>query len=216
MHPSKRPVHLLLFLALLGLAGILFWPFILKDIIQPLALVLWLLLRVLVLSIDQKYIWGALIFLVAVFIFRLMLQDQVDAQSGDPSAADAALKPIAYWRNLIALEGQGGWENKTLRKELVRLMLSLYATKQRTPADFRLYDALKQGEIQLPPRIHAYLFPDKPKDGGTSVKIFIQKLWNAPRKWIRRWSGQEARDQNRMLVEVLNFMETALEIKNDL
>ena len=80
---SRRMVISILFVMLILLVGMLFWPFILNEIIKPIALVVWLLLRIFVLSIDQKYYWGAIIFVVVVFLFRLLSQDTNTVPSGD-------------------------------------------------------------------------------------------------------------------------------------
>ena len=104
---------------------------------------------------------------------------------------------------------------KSLNEELARLLLSLYATKQRTSADFRLYDALQQGEIPIPEHIHTFLFSEEPKQAGHSFKKLVQSIRNTPRKWMRHWTGQETAEHYRMIDEILCFMETSLEMKND-
>lgn len=71
---SSRRLTLIGFLLLLTLfVGLLFWPFILNDIITPASLVVWLLLRIFVLSIGQKYYWAVIIFLTAFFLYRRLL-----------------------------------------------------------------------------------------------------------------------------------------------
>ena len=74
MNISRRSVVSILFAAVILFVGVLFWPFILTNIINPTALVVWLLLRLLVLSIHQKYYWTAIIFVVLVFLYRLLPQ----------------------------------------------------------------------------------------------------------------------------------------------
>ena len=64
---SRRMVISILFIVIILLFGMFFWPFILNNIITPIALAVWLLLRIFVLSIDQKYYWGAIIFVVVSF-----------------------------------------------------------------------------------------------------------------------------------------------------
>jgi hypothetical protein len=129
------------------------------------------------------------------------------------------MRTLDYWRNLFNLIDQHVQDDKMLKKELARLLLSLYATKQHTSADFRLYDALQQGEIPLPEQIHAFLFPEEPQPVGHSfimnIRKLVQSIRNTPRKWLRRWTGQETAERYRMIDETLCFMETSLEMKND-
>lgn len=212
---SKRLVLAGFLFFSVGLVALLFWPFVLAEIIQPTALVLWMLLRIFVLSIDQKYYWGVLIFGVVFFFIRLLPKETGDFQSEHFVEENATLKTIGYWRSLIFLDAQNLREHATLRQELLHLLLSLYATQKRTSADFKLYEALEQGEIPLPPKIRAFLFAEKPRQAGSAVEAFFRNLRNAPRASFRRWSGAEARDHYQELDEVLSFMENTLEMKND-
>jgi hypothetical protein len=212
---SGRVIGFILFVFLILLAGMLFWPFILNDIIKPTSLAVWLLLRIFVLSIDQKYYWGAIIFLIVVFLFRLLPQNQIDVHSGGFLESNATIKNIEYWRALFTVVEHDIRDEETLKRELTRLLLSFYATKQRTSSSFLLHEALQRGELPLPQHIHKFLFPDQPKKSKWSLDKLIQSVWNAPRKWMRRWSGQETAEHYRMINDVLCFMEESMEIKND-
>ena len=81
MSRSKRFVLVSLVAALVLFLGLLFWPFVLATILQPIALVLWLLLRILVLSVHQKYFWYALVFAAVLVLFRLLRQTPSEAPS---------------------------------------------------------------------------------------------------------------------------------------
>jgi hypothetical protein len=192
-----------------------FWPDILKNIIEPTALVTWLLLRIFVLSIDQKYYWGAIIFVAVIFLFRLLPQDQTDIQSEDFRDSNATIKEIGYWRTLFTLTKYDSHDQGTLKRELTHLLLSLYASKQRTSTNYILYEALQRGELPLPEHIHTFLFPDEPQKSKWSMNKFMQSLRETPRKWMRRWTGQETAEHYQMIDEVLSFMETSMEMKKD-
>jgi hypothetical protein len=213
VNPSRRLVIFGFFFFVALLAGVLFWPVILNEIITPVSIVVWLLLRILVLSIDQKYYWGAIIFVAAFFIYRFLPQQHNDVELDDSQDSNSTLRTIGYWRNLFAFTDQHLLDEKTLKRELVRLLISFYATKQYTTANFRLYEALQQGELPLPEHIHRYLFFEEPKGAKHSLKQRIQSIRLAPQKWIRRLTGQETVEHNRMIDEVLGFMESELEIK---
>jgi hypothetical protein len=202
------------------LVGLLFWPFILNEIITPTSQVVWVLLRIFVLSIDQKYYWGAIILIIAIFLYlRLLPPPHPTIQSEDSQHLNETMRTLDYWRSLFNLIDQRVQDDEMLKKELARLLLSYYATKQHTLADFRLYDALQQGKIPLPEQMHAFLFPEEPQPVGRSLIIhtrkLVQSIKNTPRKWIRRWTGQETAERHRMIDEILCFMETSLEMKND-
>ena len=204
----------------ISFVGLLFWPVILDGIITPTSLVAWVLLRIFVLSVDQKYYWVAIIFIIAIFIYpRLLPPLYSTTQSEDSGHSNATMRMLDYWHSLFNLIDQPTQDDVLLRKGLASLLLSLYATKQHAVADFHLYDALQRGEIPLPEQMHAFLFPEEPQPVGRSfivnIRKLVQSIRNAPHKWIRRWTGQETAERYRMVDEILCFMETSLEMKND-
>jgi hypothetical protein len=215
MNISKRLVVFCFFILIIVVIGILFWPFILNDILVPISQVVWLLLRIFVLSIDQKYYWGAIIFIVLFFIYRLLPSIEPVAQFDNFQDLNTTIRAIGNWRILFTVIGSVAPDKRGLRQELINLLLSLYATKQRTSADFRLYDALQKGEISIPEHIHDFLFLEEPQKVRWSFKKLVQSIQSTPRKWIRRWRGQEVAEHYRMIDEVLSYLEESLEMKND-
>jgi hypothetical protein len=215
MNISRRVALSFLMAAIVLFVGMLFWPFILNNIIKPTALVLWLLLRILVLSVDQKYFWYAAIFVAVIFLWRLLPKEQSAIQSEAHRETNATIINIRYWRVLFTYNGQDVRDEKILKRELMHLLTTLYASKQSTSNNFGIYDALQQGEIPLPEHIHTFLFPAEPQELGGPIKRFIQSMQKTPRKWINQWTGQEQAEHYRLINEVLDFVETSLEIKND-
>ena len=210
-----RPVVLVFFLLLIVLVGMLFWPFIQSEIIAPTSLAAWLLLRIFVLSIDQIYFWVALIFIVSFFLFRRLLPAAPALQYEDLQHKNATLRNLEYWFRLFTVIDRNVRDDRTLKRELAYLLLSLYTTQQHISPDFRIYDALQSGQIPLPDHIRALIFPEEPQEPRPFMKRLILFLQEAPRKWVRRWTGREEADHYRMIDEVLSFMETSMEIKND-
>lgn len=214
MNRSKRFVFVSLVAALVLFIGLLFWPFVLATILQPIALVLWLLVRILVLSIHQKYFWYALIFAAVLVLLRLLRQTPSEPPAQASFETNTTLTSISYWRALFLYNGHDVQEDAPLKRQLADLLASLYAWKQGTPYDYRILDALQQGEIPLPDTVHAFLFPQKPEPGGP-LKRFLQAIRKAPRRWIRQWTGQAKAEHDRRIEAVLGFLETSLEINDD-
>jgi hypothetical protein len=215
MKISRRVVSIILFGSIILLAGMLFSQFILKNIIEPTSLATWVLLRIFVLSIDQKYYWGAIIFFAVIFLFRFLPQGQTIIEPEYFPDSNATIKSIEYWRILFTLTEDNIHDEETLKRELIHLLLSLYASKQRVSTNFILYEALKKGELPLPEDIHAFLFPDNSKKSKQSLNEFIQNIRSASQKWMRRWTGQEVAEHYRMIDETLGFIEKSMEMKND-
>jgi hypothetical protein len=194
--------------------GVVFWPFVLKSIIQPTALVLWLLLRILVLGIHQKYFWYAVIIAAFLVLLRVLRQSQAELPSQPSFEINTTINNIGYWRGLFLYDGQDIMEDKTLKRQLTHLLTALYALKQGLPNDFHIDDALQQGAIPLPESIHAFLFPQEPVSGGP-LKKFLQPIRKTIRRWIRQWRGQEKTEHYERIKEILDFLETSLEINYD-
>jgi hypothetical protein len=212
---SRRVVIGILFIVVFLLLGMFFWPFILDNIITPTALAIWLLLRIFILSIDQKYYWGAIIIVVFVLLFRLLAQDLITEPSGDFPTANEAISNIGHWRSIFIIAADGIRDEKFLKQKLINLLLSFYASKHHTSTNYLLYEALQRGELPLPEQIFTFLFPDEPEKSKRSLSKLLQSVQAAPRKWMRRWTGQETAEHYQMIDEVLRFIETSMEVKND-
>ena len=215
MNRSRRVILSLLVGAILLFLGLLFWPFLVSNIIKPAALVIWLLLRILVLSIQQKYFWYAVILAAFFVLFRLLYQAQSELPSASSLETNTTMINISYWRGLFMYNGQAAKEDKILKRQLTSLLTSLYALKQGKSNDFRIHDALQQARIPLPENIHAFLFAQEPPLSGGSLTKFFQSLRRIAQKWIHRWTGREKAEYYQRIDEVLNFIETSLELNND-
>jgi hypothetical protein len=179
-------------------------------------MVVWVLLRVFVLSVDQKFYWMVIVLISAFLLLRRVLSSpQTTAPSTVFQRPNATIENIQYWHSLLAASARHPQDNRTTKKELAHLLLLLYATKKRASADYRLYEALQQGEIPLPEPIRAFLFPEAPKQSERPLKKFLQSIRKTPKKWIRRWTGQEQAEYYQRVDQVLDFVETSLEIKDD-
>lgn len=211
---SRRMIISILFIVLVLLFGIFFWPFVFNEIITPIALTAWLFLRIFVLSIDQNCYWGVIVFVVAVLLFRRLFDVPTTNPSGDTPDENDTVRTIEYWRSMFTLTKPSAYDERALKRELIHLVASLYASKQRSSPTFVFYDALQRGEIPLPDHVHTFLFPNEPKESTRPFKKFMRSVQETPRKWIRRWTGQETKEYHRMIDEILSFMETSLEMEN--
>jgi hypothetical protein len=215
MKLSKRVAVGSLTIILTLILGVVFWPFILNQIIIPTSMAVWLLLRIFILSIDQTYYWGAIIILVVVFLFRLLPQDLITVPSGDIPTENDTMINIGHWRNLFVVTEDGIHDDRFFKQELIHLLLSLYASKQQTSTNYLLYEALQRGELPLPEHIHTFLFPVEPRKSKWKVVNLFQSARTSIRNWKRRWTGQNTADHYQMINEILHFIESSMEMKND-
>jgi hypothetical protein len=212
MKISRRVVFFILCAAIILLAGILFWPFILNEIIRPSALAVWLILRIFVLSIDQGYYWSAIIFVGFIFLCRLFLKSQTSHPAEEFIDSNEVIDTIRSWRIRFLLADSSSYGDKILKQELVDLLVLLYASKQTTTTNFEVYDALQIRQIPLPDHIHNFLFPEESHGSERPITKLLHSIRKTPQNWFRRWTGREKADHFRIIGEVLNLIETSLEV----
>ncbi len=218
-----RPLLFFVLLAGLILFGLVFWQFIVDDIIVPVALVVWLFLRLFVLSIDQQVYWWALVLLGALLLLIRLFAEMSPVESlRQPSDSNAVLDRVAFWKTSILGFSPESWKSITIRRDLIWLLAGLYATRQPGSLNFEIEEILRERRIPLPEPVYAFLFAQAPpppppffKHPLESIRHRLATLRQAPQKWIHRWSGREKADYYVAIDQVLTFMENSLEIKND-
>jgi hypothetical protein len=216
MKLSRGTFALVISLGALFLIGVLFEPFVVDKILVPIAAAIWLLLRIFVFSVDQKYYWFVL--LVVGFPFVLcrainLLSYRLRSTRMDRSPdASVALMSAEVWRNSIALAAGGKEARTALKHELGRVLVSLYTFRRSGSAYFEVYEPLRQGKIPLPEGVHAFIFAK-----GSSVRKLNrwQSIRLAAQNWFRKWTGREAAECHLAVDEVLDFMEASLEMNDD-
>ena len=215
MSQSQRIVIFILFLLAILFVSLYFWPLVLNEILTPLALTAWLFLRIFVLSIDQKYYWGALFLGAMVALFWHLLQYSDEEELVSPTETNLTLKDIEFWRSFFTLYSHDNKEQHFIKRELVRIMVSMYASKHGVVANYLVMESLKKREIPLPEQIYTFLFIDDQVQSKRSLLQQIIWVWQAPWRWMDDHSGRKSAEFYRMIDEVLTYMETSMEIKDD-
>jgi hypothetical protein len=213
-HP-RRSVLILLLLALGLLLAFLFRSFLLENLVRPVALVLWLIWRVL-LSFNQRVVWSLLIF-AALFYVSIRFSQHGLADSKPAPAPDShlTLANIEYWRTFVSLTASEKARVNVLKQNLVEMLVSMYVPSQPKTPYWEVSEALRQRQIPLPENVYTFLFPPGPPAGRPTFQQVLQNLWRLPARWSRQWSGRAEAEYYRSIDEVLKFMETSLEIEHD-
>ncbi len=210
----KSHWRLVVFAAVLGvliLLGLVFAPFVVDTLLMPLATTLWLLLRLFVLSIHQKYFWTLLIFAMIVWaLYRLSPQLQVKEEEPDLEF-NATLDEIRTWRIDLINSPTTELGQFATRRELVRMLVSLYLPRQHGAIYMDVEADLKEGRIPLPENLYTFLFPKETPADKRPLLRELRKLSQAPARLLRRWTGREAADYYRAVDDVLSFIENSLE-----
>ncbi|MBN1266908.1 MAG: hypothetical protein JXA25_15540 [Anaerolineales bacterium] len=215
MKLSRRWIIILTASPVVLVTVIIFRAIILNNKIKPAALVIWILLRTFILSIDPQYFWIAAIIAAGIILIRLLPHELATIQSESYIAANATIRNIELWRNQFAFDKQGMHGVNAAKQNLQHLLVSFYALKLNISNQYHVFRALEQGDIPIPEDIHAYLFtPELGKPGKTLAEKF-HTIREVVQKRIRLWTGQEKARHYHMINEIINFMESQLEAGND-
>lgn len=187
-------------------------PWLRANVVEPFTLAAWLLLRTTILSIHQRVWWGALVFAAPVLVAMLLYRRARALHEPEVAFRTARSHPVETWRALVEETAGGlvplptvGWNG------FVQLVVSLRAVERRVPPDYRLHDALRAGQVPLPPEVHAFLFPPprtKPRGPAAHLRAWL----GAPGRALRRLSGRDRADRIRSMSQLLSFLERSLEM----
>jgi hypothetical protein len=158
----ERLLFLFIFIALLAVLALLFGPYVSEYFLKPLSQGLWLLLRIFVLSIDQRVLWGLMIFAVAIFFLVRPNRIPRPLYEEAESTRNAALRELERWRYLFADKPGSAREFGSLQRELAWTLCAVYASRKRIRADYEVRDAFAQRKIPLDEGIYAFLFAEAP------------------------------------------------------
>ncbi len=212
MEPWRRRLAVVLLGAAACGAAALAWPWLQARVVAPLALLSWLLLRLFVLSVDQRVWWLAVTCAVPVLLV-LALRWPHRPMAAEGAGLPAPAHPLESWRRLLEQEARGVRERRLMGWDgLAELLVSLAALERRVPADYQLHDALRSGQVPLPPAVHAFAFPPAPPRRARWPGRLRAWLGQAPRRALRRLTGRDLRERRAAIAAVLAYLEDSLEL----
>jgi hypothetical protein len=214
MKNHRRMVLILLLLGLFLLLAFLYRAFLLENFVKPVALVFWLVWRVL-LSFDQRVIWSLLIILAIIYVVLRMARQGM-SETNSPLVPDSPLTliNIEYWRSFIMFNANNKFHDNILRQNLVQMLVTMYTSRQPDTPLWEIAEAFRLRQIPLPDNIYSFLFPPVPLTGRPPFRQMLQNLRHLPARAGYLWSGRTEAGYYRSLDEVLNFMESSLEINH--
>jgi hypothetical protein len=207
MTARRRLVSFLLFFSLALLLGFLFPSLVRNYLVAPVSLVVWLLVRVFVLTIDQQIYWVVLIFVALFFLSRRFQEGTAAAGQPPLWEANTALENLKTWRSTIRFTGSQVEYQNTVKRELAKLLVNLHASQMTGSVFYQVYDDLKQGRIPLPGGIQTFLFAGEPSEPGPVLPRVLNAIRRAPAQWMRRVTGRDEADYYRSVDEVLEYLD---------
>lgn len=213
---NYRVIIFVLLLGMIVLLGTIFWPLLKEYIVNPVMLNVTVFLQKLFLFIDQQYYWWFLIVLLIFLIPHHLVRKKKIAYRSELKDRNATLQDIDTWKTFIRYQSGKDFENISLKRKLVKLLSSMYASKHYIVDELELYNALKKRHIKIPDEIYDFfLLSDETFDVKPWTTRLMQSIRSAPRKWRRKFSGQDIKDYYQSIGTVLEFMETSMEDKHE-
>ena len=210
---SRRTSLILIIIGFLFLSGILFRDFLLDNFIRPLALVLWMFWRFLQ-SFEQNFCWGVLIFGILAFAFyRLIIEERpTRTEEKTLASSNATLERMNLFRAMIQITKHGTDASDIyLKPYLVKMLATLYTSKQAGAEYSDIYTALKEKTIPLPAGMHKFLFPSEFHGSRRSIAYGLNTIRQYLRKWLGHQVDLDIDDYYQSIEEVVNHMEKLME-----
>ena len=218
MKISRSKTLLILVLALLLFLAGIFWPFLFEYIISPVSAAVWVLLRIFILSIDQKYIWGILVFGFLVYIIWTLFQEHADLNiENENGEKTIPFQDIDTWKNTFNMYNIESEDQLFIKRDLSNLLTSMYIDANGKTPNYQILEKIRGKEIDIPENIYASLIQEEPDPLPLSLKMKIIWYLRTPIRWKKRWYEKKDKEANhyKMIDEVLDYLENSLEIKHE-
>lgn len=192
--------------------AVVFRSFLMTNIIEPIALFLWTLWRI-VASVNQNVYWIILIALCILVMIRLVPRVTNNPPSTAYTYKYSWPNPVEHWRTLIQEASLGRSEFEHLRDGLKQLIESVVAQVERS--DPKGSDEIPvMGKVSMSPAAYRFLFSSKEQAGMFSGSRWFDIIYLAPR-WFRMSAGKFIRQDMTSIDEILERMETEMDISHD-
>ncbi|MBN1371331.1 MAG: hypothetical protein JW987_05165 [Anaerolineaceae bacterium] len=216
MTDRQRIILFILVLCVLVILGLVFAPYVIEHILKPLSVAAWLFLRIFVLSISQYIYWGLLILIAVIWLVRRLVVRGAEPVALADTVPNEAVMNIEKWMSSMTLAANYLEWRQQLKNELIQMLVALFSSRQQGLTYSEVFEPLRQRQIPLPDPVYDFLLLPQTKDIPLTFVQKLRSLPDLPRRWWRKWSGQETAEYHRSIEIVLNTLETMLENSNDI
>jgi len=189
-----------------------FRSFLLANIIEPIALLLWAIWHV-ISSVDQHIYWVILIVIYSILAIRLLPSGIEDSHESAYGRMDQSPSRVDYWQSLIKDAALGSDENERLHGNLKNLLLTVVDQDERAET-VELEDVIAKGKTPLSLTTQRLLFPQNEADRNFPVGQRLKFLYFGPR-WLRGWANRFVHQDYTLMDETLRWMEIELELNDE-
>jgi hypothetical protein len=202
---TRKNILLGILILLLILFAYVFRTFLLVNIIEPAAFVLWAAWRVLQ-SINQNVYWQILIWGSVFLLIRFLPTKKASQTAYQHRNNNKEIGGSLYWHHLL-LEAQFSMEKRNfLRFELKSMLINTLALQQQVSRE-TVQTKFNQKQYAFPDFVYQYLCTD-----GSGWKAALQNQWLTIVSYFPAWLQQSITNtfitQTR---QTINWMQTHME-----
>jgi hypothetical protein len=197
---------------------LIFRDFIREAILLPVLYFFWLG-RLLLFSLDQKYLWAVLVVAAgAVLISTLKTKGKAE-EEGDPGGRTPSSRGrVGFWVTRIQQSYHRGYSTQSLMQELGNLVVSVLAEREKS-SPRQIQEQVERGELVLPAAVQNCVLA---RNQG-----FAPEMRRHPMQWILRGfrafrlpalgrgNVEEKAALEQTLESVADYLELGLEKKHD-
>ncbi len=209
MDGAVKRISLWLLLGLLLGFAAAYPSFVITYVLEPIASMLWAAWRVIA-SVHQAAWWTLLVILCIVLIVRVLLYERGNPATPDRDSQYETPARVERWQVLFRDAAQGSG-NEALRESLAALLTAVAEQEGRSSADPQR--ALASTRFPWPPAARRYLL------GGVAERSEVPEkhrlILARVLRWLRQTLGRSAASERTAIHELLEWMETAMEIRHD-
>lgn len=204
MQYSRRYGTPLLVLALVVVVIVSFRAFLLANLVQPIALLIWAAWRV-VASVDQQVYWGLVIAVGFILMGQLLVPRSRHASRSAYAHDGLPTTRFDHWRRLIDEAADGLTERERLRRAMVDLLQAI--SDEKNSPEINVLDERRWEPRRPPPKVVLeHLYP-KANQVDQPILEFVPR-------WVRRRIGKIRQREDTWIKETIAWMESELDIEH--
>ena len=192
------------------IAMIVFHEFFLTAVIQPLAFLIWAVIRILS-SVHQKVYWTILVLISFVFLIRV-LPDKSSHYSKYKEIANGNLNEgYLHWRAVFYNRLGEKDRQKQIRSQLTNLLLNACAVHEQQEL-LQVQKRFKNHELDLPQEIYDFLLTEEDRQDALFKQIKIEIIRCLPVRLSQKLNLNPGFDASE---KAITWIEHLLEIEHE-
>lgn len=188
---------------------LIFRDFFLTTVIQPLAILIWALFRLLA-SVHQRIYWTILILVSFLLVIRNLPADRNSHIRYEESASLPAIEGYDHWITLIRQSLTLTGDRKLMRTRLTQILISAISTSEHRDIGI-VQNEFFNRELDIPRTIYDFLLDDSIRHHQPVTKFKIQLFALLP-DWLKKKIKTDSQPAQKTIDQTITWIEKISEI----